>query len=129
MLNQMKEPWRRLMTQIKNRRMNRSRIFLLFGGVNGAILLFPILLFAAIDMEHGSIFGVGLRASTIASGDLDGDGDLDLAVANIQSNSISIAYNDGNGNFTNIKVVPLEEGRKYPIAVTIGNLDNYAQLD
>ncbi len=95
----------------------------------GVLILAPNGLYAAIQFEHGSIFTTGLRASTIATGDLDGDGDLDLAVANIMSHSITIAYNDGDGNFTEIKHVPLDEGRKHPIALTVGDLDGIPPLD
>ncbi|MBN2327597.1 MAG: VCBS repeat-containing protein [Candidatus Omnitrophica bacterium] len=82
-----------------------------------------------ISLTQGSIFSTGLRSSTIASGDLDGDGDVDLAIANIHSHSVTIAYNDGAGNFTEIVDVPLDEGRKFPIALAIGDLDSYGNLD
>lgn len=101
----------------------------LFVSVMGLLILFPAIPYAAINLEHGSIFGVGLRASTIASGDMDGDGDLDLAIANIYSHSISIGYNDGNGNFSKIVEVPLDSGHKFPVAVTVGDLDGYGNLD
>lgn len=95
----------------------------------GFLISIPMTSGAAVNFEHGSIFGVGLRACTIASGDLDGDGDLDLAVANIAGNSISIAYNDGEGNFPNVVELPLESGRKFPVAVAIGNLDGSGNID
>ncbi|MGC9328268.1 MAG: FG-GAP repeat domain-containing protein [Candidatus Hinthialibacter sp.] len=82
-----------------------------------------------ISFTGGTIFSTGLRSSTIDSGDLDGDGDVDLAVANIHSHSVTIAYNDGAGNFTEIVDIPLDEGRKFPIALTIGDLDSYGNLD
>ena len=77
----------------------------------------------------GPIIGTGLRSSTLALGDVDGDGDLDLVTANIYSHSLTIALNDGQGNFTETKEIPLDQGRKHPVAVAIGDLDGTGNLD
>ncbi len=97
--------------------------------VLGLVLCVPANLYADISFEQGAIFGTGLRSSTIDSGDLDGDGDVDIAVSNIFSHSITLAFNDGNGNFNNIVNLPLESDRKHPVALTIGDLDGSGNLD
>ncbi len=85
--------------------------------------------FAEIKMNFGQIFGVGLRGSTIASGDLNGDGHPDLAVANMFSHSVSVAYNDGSGRFGQFEEIQLEQEKKHPVAVDIGDLDDDGRND
>ncbi len=91
--------------------------------------LMPAASSAGIVLERGPIIGTGLRSSTLALGDVDGDGDLDLVTANIYSHSLTIALNDGQGNFTVTKEIPLDQGRKHPVAVAIGDLDGTGNLD
>jgi VCBS repeat protein len=97
--------------------------------VLGLALCAPAGIYADIFFEQGTIFGTGLRSSTIDSGDLDGDGDVDIAVSNIYSHSLTLAFNDGNGNFNNVVELPLESERKHPVALTIGDLDGSGNLD
>lgn len=78
---------------------------------------------ADLDFEFSQIIDTGLQGSTIDSGDLDGDGDIDLAVANIFGHSITIAFNDGDGNFENVQTFPLQNGLLHPVALAVGDID------
>ena len=99
-----------------------------------SLFIIPLLLivapaWAALQIEFGQVFGVGKRASTIASADMNGDGAIDLAIANIFSNSITLALNDGDGNFNNMVQVTLQQGLQHPVAVALGDLDNDGRTD
>ncbi len=93
---------------------------LLFGFLLCCVTVVPS--YSEVQMGISQIFGTGLRASTIASGDLNGNGFDDIAVANIYSHTITVAYNNGEGHFENIEEVPLN-GKLHPVAVTIGDVD------
>lgn len=82
----------------------------------------PQTTFAQIDFEFGAIINSGPRSGEIDAGDVDGDGDIDLVIANQGSNSLTIAYNDGNGNFEPFELV-LTGGLREPVAVAVGKLD------
>ncbi|MEW6238156.1 MAG: VCBS repeat-containing protein [Candidatus Omnitrophota bacterium] len=84
---------------------------------------------AALNINFGQIFGAGLRASTIAAGDLNGDGALDLAIANIYGNSITIAYNNGSARFAKLEEIPLAGGVQHPVAVAAGDLNGDGLVD
>lgn len=84
---------------------------------------------AALQFEFGQVFGAGKRGSTIDAADMNGDGFADLAVANIFSHSITIAYNNGSGNFTDIEEIPLQNDLKHPVAVALGDLNGDGRND
>ncbi|MCH2233636.1 MAG: FG-GAP-like repeat-containing protein [Crocinitomicaceae bacterium] len=63
------------------------------------------------------------EAFLVAAGDFDGDGDIDVATGSVAGlNEVSIIFNDGNGNFSNEKL--LSSPTKDPIQFIVGDVDN-----
>ncbi len=107
----------------------RTKFFVFYLSIGLLFTTFCTSILAEVQIEFGQIFGVGKRASTIGSGDLNGDGYVDLAVANIFSDSLSLAFNDGSGSFTQFQEIPLENDLKHPVALSVGDLDGDGRDD
>jgi hypothetical protein len=84
---------------------------------------------SAIQMDQSQFFDVGLRPSHITSGDINGDGYPDLVISNMFSHSVSIAYNNGAGEFNTVEEIEYQNDKKHPTSVATGDLDGDGDID
>jgi len=80
------------------------------------------------DGTFGGIasYDTGLRASSVAIGDLDGDGKPDLAVSNAEPNTVSVLPGNGDGTFG----PKVDFGTGFaPASVAIGDLNGDGKPD